>query len=264
MIGCPGNGWNAQWISAGNGAFLCIMLWKAGIPLKTGVLFIHGFTGGPYEVAPFVRYLEERTDWVLSVPTLPGHGVELNLKKLTAEDWMMEAELALRKLIKEVDIVYIVGFSMGGLIALYLSMRYKVSKLVLLSAAAKYISGRQLLEDVKEIVGQVITGQPYDETFVHLYEYKLTHTPLRAAIEFLRIVRMVEPYYGQITVPAIIVQGKKDGIVPYTTAQFLYEKLGSSEKQLITSETGKHHICYSQDCEDWFGRVFNFLGRGER
>lgn len=241
-----------------------IIFGKVGIPLKTGVLFIHGFTGGPYEVAPFVRYLEERTDWVFSVPTLPGHGTKLNLKKLTAEDWMMEAELALRKLEKDVDQLYIVGFSMGGLIALYLALRYKVSKLVLLSAAAKYISGRQLLEDVKEIVGQVITGQPYDETFVHLYEYKLTHTPLRAAIEFLRIVRMVEPYYSQITVPAIIVQGKKDGIVPYTTAQFLYEKLGATDKKLITSETGKHHICYSQDCEDWFGQVFNFLQLGER
>jgi len=28
---------------------------------------------------------------------------------------------------------------------------------------------------------------------------------------------------------------------------------------LVISEGGKHHICYSNDCEDWFNEVFNFL-----
>ena len=34
----------------------------------------------------------------------------------------MEAELALKKLQKEVDRVIVVGFSMGGLIAMYLAL----------------------------------------------------------------------------------------------------------------------------------------------
>ena len=59
---------------------------------------------------------------------------------------MMEAELAMRRLQKEVDRVIVVGFSMGGLIAMYLSLRYPVDKLVLLSAAAKYISPRFFLK----------------------------------------------------------------------------------------------------------------------
>ena len=49
--------------------------------LKTGVLFIHGFTGGPFEVRPFVRFLKRKTDWEMSVPTLPGHGIMLNFSK---------------------------------------------------------------------------------------------------------------------------------------------------------------------------------------
>ena len=57
---------------------------------------------------------------------------------------MMEAELAIRKLQTEVDRVIVVGFSMGGLIAMYLALRYPIDKLVLLSAAAKYISPRNL------------------------------------------------------------------------------------------------------------------------
>lgn len=119
--------------------------------MKTGVLCLHGFTGGPYEVKPYVDYLEVNTDWKIVVPTLPGHGETLELKNLTAETWMMAAEQALRLLQKEVDRVFVVGFSMGGIIAIYLALRYKIERLVLLSAAAKYINPTQLLHDIGDV-----------------------------------------------------------------------------------------------------------------
>jgi carboxylesterase len=70
---------------------------------------------------------------------------------------------------------------------------------------------------------------------------------------------MVEPYYGRIKIPVCIVQGEKDPIVPFATADHLYKKLGSSRKKLITSPSGKHHICYSDDCNDWFEEVLQFM-----
>jgi carboxylesterase len=227
--------------------------------MKTGVLFIHGFTGGTYEVQPLITFVKAHTDWSVEVPTLPGHGVTLNLSNVSAESWMMEAELAMRRLQKRVDRVIIVGFSMGGLIALYLSLRYPVSKLVLLSAAAKYISPRFLLEDVRIMLQESITKKYSPNSFRHLYDYKLTHTPIRAMFEFLRIVKMVEPYYSQIKIPVCLVQGEIDEIVPFSSAEHLYKTLGSESKVLIKSPRGKHHICYSDDCDDWFSKVLDFM-----
>lgn len=241
-----------------------VAILKGTEKMKTGLLCIHGFTGGPYEIEPFVQNIEEKTDWIVKVPTLPGHGPTLSLTELTAEIWMMEAEQALRLLQKQVDRVFVVGFSMGGLIALYLSLRYKIDRLVLLSASAKYIKGVQILEDVKDIVADVVQGNLSTNAFYHLYEYKLTHTPIRAAIEFMRVVKMVEPYYESVTVPVCIVQGKKDGIVPFTSAQYLYDRLGSEEKSMVTSECGKHLICYSEDCDEWFDEVLSFLEKNEK
>ncbi|WP_252504533.1 carboxylesterase [Sporosarcina sp. Marseille-Q4943] len=223
--------------------------------MKTGVLFLHGFTGGTFEVRPFIRYVEERTDWITSVPILPGHDFPIDLSKVTAENWMMEAELALNRLRKVVDRIIIVGFSMGGIIALYLALRYKVEKLVLLSAAAKYISPRYLLEDAAVL----LTKNYPPNTFYHLYDYKLRNTPLHAAKEFVRVVKMVEPYYGMIMTPVCVVQGKKDGIVPFSTGEHLLRSLGSVQKQLIVSENGKHHICYSDDSHEWFPKVYEFM-----
>ena len=226
--------------------------------MKTGVLFIHGFTGGNYEVRPFVDFLKQQTDWQISVPTLPGHGVKPDLSKVTAASWMMEAELAFRKLQKEVDRVIVVGFSMGGLIAMYLALRYKVDKLILLSAAEKYISPWILLKDFGILLAEPVKKYP-PNTFYHLYDYKLKHTPMHATREFLRIVKTVEPYYELIKTPVCLVQGKNDGIVPFSTANYLYESLGSEKKKLIISDLGKHHICYSEDCDKWFEEVWEFM-----
>lgn len=227
--------------------------------MKTGVLFIHGFTGGPYEVKPFVSYIQKYTDWAVEVPTLPGHGVTLDLHRVSADNWLMEAELAIRRLRKRVDRVIVVGFSMGGLIAMYLTLRYPVDKLVLLSAAAKYISPRVLLDDVRIVLTESITKNYTPNTFYHLYNYKLANTPLKATYEFFKIVKTVRPYYGSIKCPVCIVQGKKDGIVPFVTAEYLYKKIGAREKILLTSPTGKHHICYSLDNEEWFAKALQFM-----
>lgn len=230
--------------------------------MKTGVLFIHGFTGGAYEVQPLISYIEEHTDWYIEIPTLPGHGATLNLRNVSAKSWLMEAELAMRRLRKHVDRVIVVGFSMGGLIAMYLALRYPVERLVLLSAAAKYISPLVLLEDAKIILTESITKNYTSDTLYHLYNYKLTRTPIKSMFEFLKIVKMVKPYYHYITCPVCIVQGEKDGIVPFSTAPYLHEELGGDDKTLIVSPTGKHHICYSSDCEKWFAEVLFFMKQG--
>lgn len=231
--------------------------------MKTGVLCIHGFTGGPFEVQPFADYLEEQTDWIVRIPTLPGHGETLTLKNKTAAQWLMETELMLRELKKEADRIIIVGFSMGGLIAMYLANRYKVDRLVLLSAAAKFFSPVQFLKAAQKALKGEATGQAVNNQFLHMYKYKWTHTPIRAAFEFLRVVATVKPYYEKIRVPVCIVQGKQDGIVPVSAADFIYEHIGSEEKQLIHSETGQHLICYSDDCDDWFCRVLDFMRKPE-
>lgn len=231
--------------------------------MRIGVLFIHGFTGGPYEVQPFITYVKAHTDWKVEVPTLPGHGVTLNLKNLSAESWMMEAELAFKRLQKRVDRVIIVGFSMGGLIAMYLARRYEIDRLVLLSAAAKYISPRFWLDDVRIMIMESITKTRSPNTFYHMFEYKMTRTPFRATLQFLKVVRMVDCHYDKITIPVCIVQGNRDGIVPPSAADYLFEKIGSEEKQIIRSTRGHHHICYSDDCEDWFAEVLAFMKRSQ-
>lgn len=227
--------------------------------MTIGVLMLHGFSGGPYEIIPFANYIKKYTDWIVETPTLTGHGDTLSLKGYRAEHWLMDAEIAFRQLAKKVDEIIVVGFSMGGLIALYLAKRYKLKKLVLLSPAAKYIAPVQLLKDIKLMAVDAINGQLKDNELFKRYESKIKNVPVSATFQFMKIVKVVEPYIRSIHLPTYIVQGQCDGIVPYTTAHYLYDQLPSKEKYLFFSPTGKHHICYSDDCDIWFPKVLNFL-----
>lgn len=227
--------------------------------MTVGVLIIHGFSGGPYEVLPFTQYVEEKTDWLVHTPTLCGHGEALSLRGYKALHWLKDAENAYMQLAKKVDEVMVVGFSMGGLIAIYLAKRYKVKKLVLLSAAAKYVSPKQLLKDIKMMATDAYRRNLDGNELFKGYQKKFKEVPLAATVEFMKIVKIITPYLKSIQTPVYIVQGKLDGVVPYHTAQYLFDLLSASEKHLYFSPNGKHHVCFADDCSDWFMKVLKFL-----
>lgn len=229
--------------------------------MSIGVLILHGFSGGPYEVQPLADYLEKKTNWIYELPTFSGHGDEdeLAMAGYKAEHWLMDSEIAFRMLARRVDEVIVVGFSMGGVIAMYLAKRYPVKKLVLLSAAAKYVSPPQLLQDFKVMAEDAMHGTIKDNELFLRYKHKLKNVPLSATMEFMKIVKKVEPYISHIECPVFIVQGALDGVVPSTTAQLIYDKIQSKRKKIYMSKEGKHHICYSDDSDEWFSQVSDFL-----
>ena len=133
---------------------------------------MHGFTGEPTEVEPLACYLRERTDWSISVPVLPGHGEGADLGSVAYTDWVECAEQAVHDMVACCDEVYVVGFSMGGILACRTASVYPVKKLVLLSAAAKYINGKQLVRDIGGLVKDSFRGSVKDNELYMRYKNK--------------------------------------------------------------------------------------------
>lgn len=224
-----------------------------------GCLLIHGFTGSPFEVEPLALFLKERTNWKIKVPTLPGHGEELSLKGIQYNEWIDHAENELKALFEECETVYIVGFSMGGLIASHLASKYPVRKLVLLSAAAYYVNPRQLVVDLQEMARDSFKGKLKENELFRRYKRKIKETPMAATLQFRRLVNQVRPILHEVKVPTLIAQGESDGIVPPKSAQYLYEKIGASKKHLVYYKNSKHLICHSDEKEKLFEEIHAFL-----
>lgn len=225
-----------------------------------GCLCIHGFTGAPYEVAPLANYIKEHTDWEIAVPTLPGHGERQSLKGIVFQKWINHAEEELKNLLEKCEVVYIIGFSMGGMIASELAVKYPVAKLVLLSAAAYYLNPRQIFLDIKGLLREWLQGTRITQNplFIH-YKQKISSTPIAAARQFQKLVATVRPRLKEVKVPTFIAQGEDDGIVPVRSADYLYKHITSEQKHKIIIKRSKHLICHCDESEQLFKEVLQFL-----
>lgn len=224
-----------------------------------GCLIIHGFTGGPYEVEPLQRYLRDHTNWRVEVPVLSGHGEPLDLEDVSHEMWLQEAEEAVQRLKDECDQVYVIGFSMGGMIASYLAANYDIEKLVLLATARKYLSFKYLSYYVADVISDGFKGQLEENEIYTHYKSKLGTVPFKANVEFMKLVNETKGYLADITSPVFIAQGQKDGLVPYTAAYSLEKEIGSDHKEVVIFEQSNHMICLGEDKNILNEMIYEFL-----
>jgi carboxylesterase len=210
-----------------------------------GCVILHGFTGSPYEVEPLADHLEQ-FGWKVSVPTLPGHGPNRDeMKKVTWKDWVQAAEKEVSKMIQECSVVYLIGFSMGGLIAAHLATKYPITKLVLLSACVYYVNPQQIFHNMAEAIKSNFSSG--GKELLKKYMERSLSTPIRAVIHFRRLVKVLKPDLSKISVPTLILQGECDDIVEPRSATYIYEQIKSPVKELYFLPRSKHVIC--RDCE---------------
>jgi len=219
---------------------------------EIGCVLIHGFTGSPKEVELLSDHLKKR-GIAVDTPTLTGHGISLNKKEMrvaTWKEWIESAETALQKMLETKKEVYLVGFSMGGMIAAYLASYYPVKKLVLLSASVFYMNVKRFTDQFKRLS---------DKEQLRRYFYKISNTPLRATIQFRRLVKELTPYIQLVQVPTIIIQGELDDIVDPKSAQYIYDNILSEEKYLHFLPKSKHMVCWDSEKEQVINLVDQFL-----
>lgn len=105
-------------------------LWEAG---KPAALLLHGFLGTPAEFRPLAGELLQ-AGWTVQGLLLPGFGAQIDsLFERRYAEWIEAASAALAGLQKEHEPVLLVGFSMGGAVALNVAAERRPSGLVLLA-----------------------------------------------------------------------------------------------------------------------------------
>jgi carboxylesterase len=104
---------------------------------KVGAILYHGFTGTPRDLAALGEALQRR-GLSVRIPRLPGHGTNGgDFLGSGWHDWLRSAADAYADLRASCRRIHLVGFSMGGSIAVILASRFEVDRLVLLAPALR-------------------------------------------------------------------------------------------------------------------------------
>ena len=88
---------------------------------RGAVLLLHGLTGTPYTMRPLGQRLAE-AGYHVYAPLIIGHGTAPEVLQHTRwNDWLISARRAFDRLNQIHERVFIVGFSMGGLLSIVIA-----------------------------------------------------------------------------------------------------------------------------------------------
>ncbi len=217
-----------------------------------GVLILHGFTGSRATVAPLVPVVEQLgVPWQL--PQLRGHWTRYeDLHGVTFNDWLSDARSALGLLRREAERVVVVGLSMGGAVTLNLALERHpaIDSIVTLVPAIRFVNRlaglAPVISRVKKVWEAGSTDGFADQSLAHLSEnYKAF--PARTFASYYTAARRIEAQLPQITTPALIIGAPNDRVIPPATAQMVYDRIRSPEKELVWFARSGHEMLL--DCE---------------
>lgn len=226
---------------------------------KKAVLIVHGFAGGTYDQEILANNLELEGFDVYTF-TLPGHEKSF-LKKVTRKEWVDECKYQIERLINHgYKTIYLIGHSMGGVLASYLAANYKeVKKLVLAAPAFKYLTfdeeNFELLNALKNSP-QVFKDYKKEDIIPRLIQF-----PTSVVKEFMKLVEENQELPSKIDIPTLIIQGSNDKIVPIISSEYVYDNLKSKDKRIILVEGVTHDIFRSKEVEHLTEEIKEFLNK---
>ena len=214
---------------------------------KMGILCLHGFTGTP---ASFYEYNRVFIDigYSVSTPLLPGHGTTpQDLSPIKWPQWLDCAIEAYDNLRRECDKIFVIGFSLGGSLALHLaSIKDDVAKLFLLSPAIKPGLGFKFYEYLFIFLTPIniqywfqVAG---DVKNPEGYEIAYKRTPINSFRELSDCFQQTQNILPKVCTDAIIFQSKTDREIDPKGAEMVYQRINSRNKEIVWLDNSYHAI----------------------
>ncbi len=225
---------------------------------RKAILLVHGFAGGITDYHNLSNDLELYPDFDIFSFTLPGHD-KLFINDVTREDWIKEAEKQIEILINNgYRRIYVIGHSMGGVIACHLAKKYKqIKRLILIAPAFRYFK----FKDDKFDLLSSIKNAP--KIFKHykpeIVISRLFKVPIATILEFMDLVTEHNDDPKDINCPTLIIQGNDDMIVSLDSSRYVHELLSSKTNILIEMNYVSHDAFNSKRYPEILKIIAKFL-----
>ncbi|MFZ5827114.1 MAG: alpha/beta hydrolase [Bacillota bacterium] len=222
-------------------------------------LMLHGFAGSPAEVRPLIDCLADHGISV-SAPLLPGHGTSPeDLRETRSRHWVRAAEAELAALQERFGRVHVVGFSMGGLIALYLAAHHQVASVTTLAAPIELSDWRQILVPLAKYLIPYYESKIRNPEIAAQLDSNYERMPTSAIHSLLRLARRVRRDLPRVTAPVQALQGDLDKWIAPGSGAYILEKVASHEKRMELLPGRRHFVALERGRDEVCQKVIRWI-----
>ncbi len=236
--------------------------------IRGGVMLSHGYMAAPQEIRALAEFLYQRHYAVYGI-RLPGHGTSPeNLAQCTWQQWYEALNCGYAILKTLTNKVYLGGFSTGGCLALAAAARKHTRVRAVFSICAPLRLQNYSVRLAPSIVSLNALlrrfnrdGWEYVDNHPENPHINYTRNPLTGVKELMKLMHYTEQHLADVHIPTLVMQASKDITVDPVSAQLIFEKLGTVDKELSVFERNRHGIVNHEGAEAVFARVYQFLER---
>jgi carboxylesterase len=231
---------------------------------SVGCLLVHGFTGTPKEMRPLGENLAHNGHTVLGV-RLAGHSTALeDMVRMHWEDWLASVEDGIHLLKTCTDQIFIIGLSMGGVLALLSAARYPVHGAIALSTPCDLPHNSTLrFLSLISLVKPGIEKGPSDwrdpQNLIDHVSYR--QYPTRSIRELADLISVMRASLPEVKIPVLLMQSRVDTSIPQESMEWIYAHLGTQDKEKIWLENSGHVITREPEKELVFAEAEKFIYR---
>ncbi len=232
------------------------------------VLLIHGFGGSPIDMQPLADELKKR-GIAFNAIILPGHGTSYeDLEHITMKEWLNASFSAYDAMKKQYGEVNVVGFSLGGALALCLAEQREVHKTVLLSPYFEvkdewYYFGEPeewavRLSEIKHFIKKLKIGQINDPEGLRRYD-AYEYIPLKTIGELPKLGDFAREKAKYVRSELLWFHSTGDIVADYEESRKVFDSVPSKKKRFEKYERSNHIILYDHDSKDAINKIISFL-----
>lgn len=225
-----------------------------------GCLLVHGYGGSPFEMEGIESALVG-AGFAAHTVCLPGHGPGYeDFRKYRFSHWLAHAEKEYKALAEKHERIALIGFSMGGVIALNLASRFPVAGVVALSAPVFVLGlwpwplanlkfyGHTVVSQARRLLGLHHPHVAGAETSRDIAPWKgyggaLHFGQLASMYEGCAVTRALLPKFSA---PIHIMQDARDKLVNPNNAWEIARRVSSADTTVtltrIKENVTRHHV----------------------
>ena len=215
-----------------------------------GVLVLHPFTGTPQIMRHLGEGLHRQFGFTISAPLLPGHGTSPDdLETIGYLDWLAAAERELQNLAERKRKVFVVGLSLGGVLALNFACRFPalVSGIVPIAANAGIF-----LEALAELAltGDAPARVPALSSAIKapgVKELAYSEIPVASVRSAYVLAAATSNLLHKIVCPTLVIHAREDPSMPPANAMRIVNSISSDDVRLLWLNNSYHYVTLDND-----------------